>query len=139
MNKFSLEVTILNWQNVPEKKSTLATEYFSSPYQNEEKYYVERTPRIESSNEGTNFELLPGYRILGPTMLCESTSDSFKTSRKRRLENVRKLLQYASKSPQNVYHSLTKGIETCLSEELIPAIITRSSRNNDHRMFFRCH
>ena len=62
--------------------------------------------------ENLDVELVDGHRVLGSVIGSSSACEKFKVEKATELSTLlNKLATHAKKSPQNVYHALTKGVQ----------------------------
>ena len=101
---------------------------------------------------------MDGCRVLGSVIGSESTCREYKNEKlAENTKLVQKLAVHAKKSPQNVYHAFTKGVqnrlsflsrttpettaifhatETIVKERVIPALTGRSIPTDERRRIF---
>ena len=115
---------------------------------------LDKAARVNSKD----VEIVSGHRVLGSTIGSEAACNAFKEKTiKEYRDQLNKLSLHAKKSPQNVYHAFTKGIQNKLSflcrttpqmepffheteldisEKLLPALTGRISHNENQRLLF---
>ena len=62
--------------------------------------------------KGEDVELVGGHRVLGSAIESSEACHAFQSSKLTEYANIlNKLASHAKKSPQNVYHAFTKGVQ----------------------------
>ena len=114
--------------------------------------------KAKKSFNSIDIEIVPGHRVLGSTIGSEAACDEFSEKVTTEYQHqVEKLAIHDRKSPQNVYHAFTHGIqnkptflsrtkpdiepflqetEITISEKLLPALTGETTHTEEQRLLF---
>ena len=112
--------------------------------------------KAKKSFDSIDIEIVPGHRVLGSTIGSKAACDEFREKVTTEYQHqVEKLAIHARKSPQNLYHAFTRGIqnklsflsrttpdmepflqetEKTISEKLLPVLTGKTTHTEEQRL-----